>query len=212
LGEFAVSLRNLFTAHEGDLTGEQRYHLMRLAIALDGAAFGLAAFHEGEAGTQEQALKLATLIEVLYGTGFGDERWLMVADRLRAIYANWSAWRGDGPEEMSRYGVLAAHMLDEGKTSYHSLFDALVRKHGKEWGLSENDIRSFTRSMYRTGALFPLGQHLAALHAGNGNHNRVEQILDRLLHDQRIDRPYAASFLGEGKEEALRTWATKARD
>lgn len=212
LGAFAVSVRQSFDAHAEDLTGEQRYHLMRLAIALDGAAFGLGAFNEGEAGTQTQALKLATLIEVLYGTGFGDERWLAVAERLRGVFANWAALGPhQGAEELARYGVLAAHMLDEGKTSYHSLFDALVRTNGKKWGLSENDMRSFTRSLYRTGALFPLGQHLAALHAGNGNHNRVDQILERLHQDRVMSRVYAPVFLGDGKKEDLLHMGNKGK-
>jgi pyruvate,orthophosphate dikinase len=203
LGAFAVSLRTAFESHASELDGQERYHLMRLAIALDGTAFGLGAFHEGETGTAEQALKIAALIEVLYGTGFGDERWLAVATRLRHVHALWPNLGPErGAEEIRRYGVLAAHMLEEGKTSYHSLFDSLVRKHGKAWGLSESDIRSFTRSLYRTGALFPLGQQLAALHAGNGNHNRAEQILNSLFHQQKATpRPYTPIFLGEGQED-----------
>jgi pyruvate, orthophosphate dikinase len=213
LGAFAISLRKTFDVRGEEMKGEDRYFLMRLAIALDGAAFGLGAFHEGETGTPEQALKMATLIEVLYGTGFGDERWLAVAERLRQVSANWAALGPHrGAEEIGRYGALAAHILGDVKTSYHSLFDALVHAHGKAWGLSENDIRTFTRSLYRTGALFPLGQHLAALHAGNGNRNRAEQILDTLLQGRKsAHRPYAPVFLGDGKEEDLLVMGNKGK-
>lgn len=212
LGAFAVAVRNAFDAQGGEVTAEQRYYLMRLAIALDGAAFGLGVCNEGDAGTPQQALKLATLIEVLFGTGFGDERWLAVAARLRQVHANWGQLGPhQGAEELARYGALAAHMLKEGKASYHSLFDDLVRVHGRQWGLQEHDIRSFTRSMYRTGALFPLGMHLAALHAGNGNHNRAEQILDRLHQDRLMSRVYAPVFLGEGRTEDLSDMGNKGK-
>ncbi|HSA59553.1 MAG TPA: PEP/pyruvate-binding domain-containing protein [bacterium] len=213
LGSFAVSLRRTFEAHGAEIDTQQRYYLMRLAIGLDATAFGLGAFNPEETGTAEQALKMATLIEVLHGTGFGDERWLAVAERLRQVHGNWPALGPDrGAEELRRYGVLAAHMLEEVKTSYHSLFDDLVRTHGKKWGLSESDIRSFTRSLYRTSALFPLGQHLAALHAGNGNHNRSEQVLNSLFHKQKAaPRPYAPIFLGEGREDDLYQLGNKGK-
>lgn len=213
LGPFALSLRQTFESHGGEIDSQQRYYLMRLAIGLDATAFGLCAMRPDESGTAAQALKMATLIEVLYGSGFGDQRWLAVSDRLRGVAESWETLGpGAGTDELRRYGVLAAHMLEEVKTSYHSLFDDLVRAHGKKWGLSENDIRSFTRSMYRTGALFPLGQHLAALHAGNGNHNRAEQILNSLFHKQKAaPRPYAPIFLGEGQGDDLYDMGNKGK-
>ncbi len=212
LGAFAVSVRRAFDTRATDLTTEQRYHLMRLAVCLDAAAFGLCAFNAEEAGTPTEALKMATLIEVLYGCGFGDERWLTVSDRLRDVATNWETLgQGQAMEELGRYGVLAAHMLEEVKTSYHALFDPLVRSHGREWGLDELEIRSFTRGLYRTSALFPLGQHLAALHATNGNRNRVEQVLDRMFHGQRLSRLFTATFLGEGREDDLLDMGNKGK-
>ncbi|HEX5038072.1 MAG TPA: PEP/pyruvate-binding domain-containing protein [bacterium] len=212
LGPFAAALRQVFGARAEDMTAEQRYKMMRLAICLDAAAFSYAAFREEETGTPEQGLKMAVLLETLYGTGFGDERWLSLAQRFRSVVAQWStlgAERGAG--ELARYGVIASHILEEVKSSYHALFDDLVRRHGKAWGLTEEEMRSFTRSLYRTSALFPLGQHLAALHAGNGNHNRSEQILDRLLQSERMSRVYAPVFLGEGKPEDLSDMGNKGK-
>jgi len=212
LGAFAVSLRRTFDARGAELSVEQRYHLMRLAICLDAAAFGLCALNPDEVNTASQALKMAALIEVLYGCGFGDERWLVVSDRLREISQNWETM---GParakEELCRYGVLAAHMLEVVKTSYHALFDPLIHEQGRSWGMDETEIRSFTRSLYRTSALFPLGQHLAALHVRNGNGNRVEQVLDRMLLARKLNPLYAATFLGEARDDELLDMGNKGK-
>jgi hypothetical protein len=148
LGPFAVSVRKTFDARSDHLTTEQRRHLMRLAVCLDAASFELCAHEAGENASPSQSRKIAALIEVLFGCGFGDERWTEVSNRLDRLTRNW--WKFNAAaqnEELRQCARLAAHMLEEAKRSYHALFDPLVPDPNPD----------------PTGAMVPLSRHLDSL-------------------------------------------------
>ncbi len=212
LGPTAISIRDYFETYGESLSTENRYLLIRTAIALDVATYGLCVLKPEEINTSIQARKIGILIEVLYGSGCGEPVWLKVADRLRELAEQWETLPEERrTAELHRYGVLAFHFLQETRTSYHSLFDPIVRERGSSWGLTDEEIRDFTRSLYRTSGLFPLGQHLSALGVHNGNPARVKQILACLKEGLSVQYPFRSIFLGEGASASAREMGNKGK-
>jgi hypothetical protein len=74
VGTFAVSIRKVFDAREDHLNPKQRYQLMLLASYMNAAAAEVCRFDPAEIRSPAQAVKMAALMEVLYGCGFGNER------------------------------------------------------------------------------------------------------------------------------------------
>ncbi|HSA59552.1 MAG TPA: hypothetical protein VLJ37_07690 [bacterium] len=148
LGGFAASVRRTFDMRSDHLTAEQRHDLMQTAARLNEASANLCAFDPAEAISPIQARKIGTLIEVLYGCGFGDDRWQGIADALHRLTRNWGKFDvTTRTEELQRSARLAGDMLEEVKTSYRNLFDPI----------------GGTPDLKLAGATAPLGRHLDSL-------------------------------------------------
>lgn len=124
LGGFAVSLRQTFDRRTDHLTAEQRHHLMQIAVCLDTLSSTLCAVDSGEALTPSHIRKTATLIETLFGCGFGDDHWLTVSDLLRRTARNWERTETKSRNElMSRLGQEIVQIVEQVLTSYLTLLD-----------------------------------------------------------------------------------------
>jgi hypothetical protein len=145
LGEFAFSVRRTFDVRENHLTAEQRHDLMQIAARLNESAVDLCAFDPAQAISPIQASKIGTLIEVLYGSGFGNDRWQGLADGLRRLTQNWGKFDvTTRTEELRRMARVAGEILDEVKESYRKLFDPI----------------GATSDFNLAGATAPLGRHV----------------------------------------------------
>jgi hypothetical protein len=111
LGPFAVSIRKAFQVRGESLTSEQRSHLMRLAAHLDAVSPEICRFEEAENLSSVQAHKIGTLIEVLYGCGFGEERCLDAPDRLHRLVRGWGKADALGVEAAFRLAAETARDL-----------------------------------------------------------------------------------------------------
>lgn len=148
LGSFAVSTRKAFDVRGDHLTAEQRHDLMQIAARLNEVSADLCAFDPAQTMSPIQARKIATLVELLYGTGFGDDRWLDVSDSFRRLIRGGSKLDAAAREEFfRRFAALANNMLEEVKASYIHLFDPI----------------GATPAFQLTGTIAPLSRHLAAL-------------------------------------------------
>jgi hypothetical protein len=126
LGSFAVSVRRAFDIREDHLTSVQRNDLIQIAARLNEAADGLCAFNPAETYSPIQARKIGALIEVLYGCGFGSDRWRGPADALHRLTRNWGKFdTTTRREELQRLARLAGEILDDVEASYRSLFDPI---------------------------------------------------------------------------------------
>jgi hypothetical protein len=148
LGSFAVSVRRAFDIREDHLTAVQRHDLIQIAARLNEAADGLCAFNPAETYSPIQARKIGVLIEVLYGCGFGDDRWRGPADALQRLTRNWGKFdTTTRREELQRLARLAGEILDDVKASYRTLFDPI----------------GATPDFNLAGATAPLGRQLESL-------------------------------------------------
>ncbi len=148
LGSFAASVRKVFEVRSDHLMAEQRHDLMQIAARLNEASADLCAFDAAEAISPIQARKIGTLIEVLYGCGFGDDDWQGLADGLHRLTRNWGKFDvTTRTEELRRSARLAGEMLEEVKASYRNLFDPI----------------GATPDFNLAGAIAPLVRHLDSL-------------------------------------------------
>lgn len=209
LGRMAVAVRRVFERHEMELDTKNRYYLMRLAIALDVACFGLCRWKPAES-QPKQAVKLATIIRVLYGCGFGKESWLTLAEHYDRLAADWNGLEGARRDaDFYRYGVLAAHMFEDVRAAYHVMFDDVMKEHGHKWQLNEEQQRSYSRSMYRSGGLFQLRAHLNQHDIQSGNHKIAQTVLELLAKPRPNELPYQAYFLGMTEVDDIRILGNK---
>lgn len=149
LGNFAASVRKSFDVRGDHLTAEQRHDLMQIAALLNEASDSLCAFDPAQTLSPIQARKIATLIEVLVGGGFGDDRWQDVADGLHRLTRKWGKLDAAAREEsLRRSALLARDMIEEVKASYGHLFDPI----------------GSTPAFQITGAVAPLSRHLDSVH------------------------------------------------
>ncbi|OGQ47687.1 MAG: hypothetical protein A3H42_02980 [Deltaproteobacteria bacterium RIFCSPLOWO2_02_FULL_46_8] len=167
LGRLAVSVRDAFDSII--VFPEDRYHLMRLADSLDQVAFGLCALNEGEAGTAAQVRKMATLVQVLYGSGFGNKGYLEVAQRLSSLAEEWDLLNSDVREARLRIeGALIHHMLVDYQNVYREIFVPLVRDYGDALGIPQEERVGYASAKYRATGVFQLAVHLESLGVRGG--------------------------------------------
>lgn len=148
LGSFAASVRRAFDIRGDQLTAEQRHGLIQTAARLNEASADLCALDPTQAISPIQARQIGTLIETLYGCGFGDDRWQGLAEGLYRLARNWGKFDvTTRTEELRRVALLAGEMLEEVKASYRNLFDPI----------------GATPDFNLAGATAPLGRHLESL-------------------------------------------------
>lgn len=164
LGRLALSVRHVFNQNKMGLTLEERHGLMRLAIMCDHLAFGLCGLQKGEEGTAIQAQKMATLLRVMIGCGFGDEGWVRVAELFDDLATTWETRSGSkNLKLLKRYGILAATILEAVQEMHHDVFDRIIYDHQKELKLDERKQALFTSNLTRTKGFFRLADHVEKL-------------------------------------------------
>ncbi|MBL7686218.1 MAG: hypothetical protein JNK65_09340, partial [Deltaproteobacteria bacterium] len=180
---------------------EDSIQLARLAGSLQRFAFSQCDFIKTELHSERSTQKIATLITTLYGSGYGTDAWLQIAREFSEMReSRWEQWieeimnasngetmdlatalqRGESPSVFRRFlmnGALAHEMILQVRDHYHDHFDPLLFRYKSDLGISEETRNLHTSELYRTMAIFQLGQHLQGADISAPQRNRAQSVL-----------------------------------
>lgn len=179
----AVSVRRLWDGQRTATTvlpSTELLELIRLSIALQHHAFAACAVSEGDVGSAVQARKMAALISVLYGSGYGDDGWLAVAHRLENLASKRDANPEASARDLKLSAALAHAMVLDVQRSYHDHLDPLVTQYGSQLGLDERDRALYTSEQYRSMAVYQLAEHVRSLGIRGGNQAIAAKVMTML--------------------------------
>lgn len=218
----AVQVRKLWDEKRRQLSAGDAVQLARIALALQRHTFHQCdlAVSNDERFTGRQTEKMATLITTLYGSGYGNETWLHVAnDLLEMTDERWEQWIND-ITEMSLENIRESESLQNGtspsifrtfmmrgalvhelilqvRDHYHDNLDPLLFRYSSELGLSDEARNSYTSELYQAMAISPLNRHLQGVDIHPPQRNRAQSALKFLSAEDRPQGGLDAYFFGE---------------
>ncbi|MFA5811457.1 MAG: PEP/pyruvate-binding domain-containing protein [bacterium] len=183
IAALAVSVRRLWDEQRTAtfvFPSTELLKLIRLSMALQRHAFAACAVSEGDIGSAVQARNMAALINVLYGSGYGDDGWLAVAHRLENLASKWNADPKASARDLKLSAALAHAMVLDVQRSYHDHLDPLVTQYGVQLGLDERDRALYTSEQYRSMAVYQLAEHVRSLGIRGGNQEIAAKVMTML--------------------------------
>lgn len=195
LGDMAVSIRDAFDSNEADLNPYDRFELMTLAIQADKLARGLAAPSESD-DVFATANKMATLVRVLFGSGYGEKNYLAVAmdlDRIADSEAKEDVLRA----ELRRNAILVASMLKDYERAQQDLLKPLARSMERRGLITAETRATFASSFYRATGVFLLGEYISRLGLSSVNTDVASKVLPLLQMEPLAQTSYSTHFFGD---------------
>ena len=188
LGDFAVSIREAFDKNENQLSTEDRYVLIRLAISANVTAYATASISENEnVETPTEARKMACLLRVMYGCGFGDQSGLVIADRFEEVADDWETL---GDKEAMRQlrlnAALVYPLLENFQKTYENIYGPLVRDYSTALEISDEKKLSYVSDQYRASGIRQLSIHLDKLGVTGGNQEVARQVVEHLSRENPV--------------------------
>lgn len=161
LRAMAISLRQAFEAWDGNVNfaAQDRLALMRLAVEVNHSAIGLCRVVASD-DNATQLRKIASLLTVMYGCGFGDRGLLALASRLDHLATKSSTMTDDVKPLQTEYLLLARSVLGDAQQSYHDLIEPRAKRLARKWNIGNEWWINIASNAYRMGCLIELDHQL----------------------------------------------------